>query len=63
MLTMMENIRRKLMKHIHIRHEAALKWESNIPPKINRLIQKAQQKGRYLDPLQCGEWEFEVLDD
>ncbi|KAL5755176.1 hypothetical protein ACOSP7_023396 [Xanthoceras sorbifolium] len=55
MLTMMENIRRKLMKRIHILHETALKWESNIPPKINQLIQKAQQKGRYLDPLQCGE--------
>ncbi|KAL5828075.1 hypothetical protein ACOSQ4_019872 [Xanthoceras sorbifolium] len=25
-------------------------------------MQKAQQKGRYLDPLQCGNWEFEVVD-
>ncbi|KAL5763814.1 hypothetical protein ACOSQ2_016408 [Xanthoceras sorbifolium] len=48
---MMENIRRKIMKRIHRRYEAALKWETNIPP-----------KGRYLDPLQCGEWEFEVVD-
>ncbi|KAL5749534.1 hypothetical protein ACOSP7_024137 [Xanthoceras sorbifolium] len=62
MLTMMENIRRKIMKRIHRRYEAALKWETNIPPAITRQMQKAQQKGRYLDPLQCGEWEFEVVD-
>ncbi|KAL5765757.1 hypothetical protein ACOSP7_016374 [Xanthoceras sorbifolium] len=62
MLTMMENIRRKIMKRIHRRYEAALKWATNIPPAITMQMQKAQQKGRYLDPLQCGEWEFEVVD-
>ncbi|TXG49058.1 hypothetical protein EZV62_024933 [Acer yangbiense] len=29
---------------------------------INQKLQKAQQKGRYLEPLRCGEHEFEVVD-
>ncbi|TXG53787.1 hypothetical protein EZV62_019043 [Acer yangbiense] len=62
MLTMMERVRRKFMKRIQDRYEAAILWESNIPPVINRKLQKAQQKGRYLDPLRCGEDEFEVVD-
>ncbi|KAK2648475.1 hypothetical protein Ddye_015964 [Dipteronia dyeriana] len=59
---MMETVRRKFMKRIHDRYEAAMKWESNIPPNVNKMLQKAQQKGRYFDPLQCGHWQFEVLD-
>ncbi|TXG69661.1 hypothetical protein EZV62_004596 [Acer yangbiense] len=62
MLTMMERVRRKFMKRIQDRYEAVMLWESNIPPMINRKLQKAQQKGRYLDPLRCGEDEFEVVD-
>ncbi|TXG72727.1 hypothetical protein EZV62_001306 [Acer yangbiense] len=62
MLTMIERVRRKFMKLIQDRYEAAILWESNIPPVINRKLQKAQQKGRYLDPLRCGEDEFEVVD-
>ncbi|KAK0604446.1 hypothetical protein LWI29_015777 [Acer saccharum] len=38
-------------------------WESNIPPTVNKKLQEAQKKGRYLDPLRCGEWEFEVVDE
>ncbi|KAL5738808.1 hypothetical protein ACOSP7_031569 [Xanthoceras sorbifolium] len=62
MLTMIENIIKKLMKCIYVRHETGLKWESSIPPAINRLLQKVQHKRKYLDPLRCGEWEFEVVD-
>ncbi|KAL5861693.1 hypothetical protein ACOSQ4_002989 [Xanthoceras sorbifolium] len=40
MLTMMENIRRKLMKRIHKRHEAVLKWDSAIPPTINKFYER-----------------------
>ncbi|TXG56738.1 hypothetical protein EZV62_018051 [Acer yangbiense] len=61
MLTMLETIRRKLMKRIHERFETAMHWESNIPPIVNKKLQEAQKKGRYLDPLRCGEWEFEVV--
>ncbi|TXG60945.1 hypothetical protein EZV62_012308 [Acer yangbiense] len=62
MLTMMERVRRKFMKRIQDRYEAAILWESNIPPVTNQKLQKAQQKWRYLDPLRCGEDEFEVVD-
>ncbi|KAI9177932.1 hypothetical protein LWI28_020792 [Acer negundo] len=62
LLTMIERVRRKFMKRIHDQYEAALKWESNIPYNVNKMLQKAQQKGRYLDPLQCGQWQFEVID-
>ncbi|KAK3229914.1 hypothetical protein Dsin_001795 [Dipteronia sinensis] len=34
MLTMMERVRRKLMKRIQDRYEAAMLWEWNIPPMI-----------------------------
>ncbi|KAH7565113.1 hypothetical protein JRO89_XS09G0136100 [Xanthoceras sorbifolium] len=36
MLTMMEHIRRKIMKHIYRRYDIALKWETNIPLVITR---------------------------
>ncbi|KAK3226555.1 hypothetical protein Dsin_006417 [Dipteronia sinensis] len=62
MLTMMKRVRRKFMKRIRDRYEAAMLWESNIPPVIYRKLQKAQQKERYLDPLRCGEYKFEVVD-
>ncbi|TXG57248.1 hypothetical protein EZV62_018561 [Acer yangbiense] len=42
MLTMMERVRMKFMKQIQDRYEAAMLWESNIPPVINRKLQKAQ---------------------
>ncbi|TXG51874.1 hypothetical protein EZV62_021043 [Acer yangbiense] len=61
LLTMMENVRRKFMKRMQDRYEAAMSWEGNIPPKINKLLQKTQQKGRYLDPLRCDQLEFEVV--
>jgi hypothetical protein len=63
MLTILETVRRKLMKCIHERFEVAMHWESNIPPAVNKKLQEAQKKGRYLDPLRCGEWEFEVVDE
>ncbi|KAI9156325.1 hypothetical protein LWI28_004375 [Acer negundo] len=37
--------------------------ESNIPPAVNQKLQKAQLKGRYLDPLRCGEYEFEIINN
>ncbi|KAK2654449.1 hypothetical protein Ddye_014305 [Dipteronia dyeriana] len=39
-----------------------MRWESNIPPAINRKLQIAQLKGRYMDQLRCGEYEFEIID-
>ncbi|TXG57256.1 hypothetical protein EZV62_018569 [Acer yangbiense] len=36
MLTLLERVRQKLMKRIHDRYEAAMRWESNIPPAVNR---------------------------
>ncbi|TXG51605.1 hypothetical protein EZV62_024129 [Acer yangbiense] len=38
MLTMIERVRRKFMKRIHDRYEAAMLWESNIPPAINQKL-------------------------
>ncbi|TXG52454.1 hypothetical protein EZV62_021623 [Acer yangbiense] len=62
MLTMIETVRKKFMKRILSIYEAAVSWESNVPPKINRRLQKAQKEGRYLDPLRCGEYKFEISD-
>ncbi|KAK2649057.1 hypothetical protein Ddye_016546 [Dipteronia dyeriana] len=58
MLIMMETVRRKFMKQIQDRKEAAMHWESNIPPTINQKLQKAQQKKIYLDPIHYREYEF-----
>ncbi|KAK0574656.1 hypothetical protein LWI29_026811 [Acer saccharum] len=38
MLTMLETVRRKLMKRIHERFEAAMFWESNMPPTVNKKL-------------------------
>ncbi|KAI9156739.1 hypothetical protein LWI28_011389 [Acer negundo] len=59
MLTMIEKVIWKFMKLIQDRYEATMSWESNIPPAINRKLQKPNING-YFDPLRCGEYEFEA---
>ncbi|KAL5861571.1 hypothetical protein ACOSQ4_002867 [Xanthoceras sorbifolium] len=62
LMTMMENFRKKFMKHLRKRYENALKWPTDIPPAIRRQLQRNQMDGRYFNSLRCGEWEFKVVD-
>ncbi|KAL5821470.1 hypothetical protein ACOSQ3_023352 [Xanthoceras sorbifolium] len=61
-LLMLECLRRKMMKRMHLRLERAAKWESVIPPKIRKKIADRQDEARFVTVLCASVNEFEVKD-
>ncbi|KAL5819097.1 hypothetical protein ACOSQ4_022939 [Xanthoceras sorbifolium] len=61
-LLMLECLRRKMMKRMHLRLERASKWESVIPPKIRKKIADRQDEARFVTVLCASVNEFEVKD-
>ncbi|KAL5850686.1 hypothetical protein ACOSQ4_008699 [Xanthoceras sorbifolium] len=59
---MLECLRRKMMKRMHLRLERASKWESVIPPKIRKKIADRQDEARFVTVLCASVNEFEVKD-
>ncbi|KAK1567467.1 hypothetical protein Q3G72_012562 [Acer saccharum] len=50
-LTMLESIRRKLMKKLEKRRTKAHAWKTKLPPVIHRKIKTLQEKARELPPI------------
>ncbi|KAL5770339.1 hypothetical protein ACOSP7_014493 [Xanthoceras sorbifolium] len=61
-LLMLECLKRKMMKRMHLRLERASKWESVIPPKIRKKIADRQNDARFVTVLCASVNEFEVKD-
>ncbi|KAH9686718.1 SWIM-type domain-containing protein [Citrus sinensis] len=62
-LTLMEFIRKKVMKRLYKRHSDARKWIGKLPPTVRRKLNVSRQEGRYVRVLMASEYEFEVMDE
>ncbi|KAK9177079.1 hypothetical protein WN944_029100 [Citrus x changshan-huyou] len=62
-LTLMEFIRKKVMKRLYKRHSDARKWIGKLPPTVRRKLNVSRQEGRYVRVLMASEYEFEVIDE
>ncbi|KAL5846102.1 hypothetical protein ACOSQ3_009626 [Xanthoceras sorbifolium] len=62
-LTMLESIRRKMMKRMHKRLENSCKWSSYLPPLVMKKLSQRQDEGRFRIVLCASEYEFEVKDE
>ncbi|XP_052288575.1 uncharacterized protein LOC107177123 [Citrus sinensis] len=60
---MFEEIRRKTMRLIHRRHEAALGWNNELPPVVRRKIIKGREEARSLSVIFGHNETFEILED
>ncbi|KAH9705387.1 SWIM-type domain-containing protein [Citrus sinensis] len=60
---MLDEIRRKIMRLIHTRHEAAKRWNEELPPLVRRKIVEARMESRGLSVIFGHENTFEVLED
>ena len=45
-LTLLENIRRKVMRRIHRRHEKAVGWTFNVPPTVRKRLEVNKKESR-----------------
>ncbi|XP_024047669.1 uncharacterized protein LOC102621741 isoform X2 [Citrus sinensis] len=62
-LTLVEFIRKKVMKRLHKRHSEAKKWVGKLPPTVRRKLNVSRQQGRFVRVLMASEYEFEVMDE
>ncbi|KAH9670100.1 mutator transposase mudra protein [Citrus sinensis] len=60
---MFEEIRRKIMRLIHKRHEAALGWNNELPPVVRRKIVEGRLATRSLSIIFGHNETFEVVED
>ncbi|KAH9783138.1 SWIM-type domain-containing protein [Citrus sinensis] len=60
---MFKEIRRKTMRLIHRRHEAALGWNNELPPVVRRKIIKGREEARSLSVIFGHNETFEILED
>ncbi|KAH9781138.1 SWIM-type domain-containing protein [Citrus sinensis] len=60
---MFEEIRRKTMRLIHRRHEAALGWNNELPPVVRRKVIKGREEARSLSIIFGHNETFEILED
>ena len=62
-LTLLECVRRKMMKNIQKRNQLALTWKGPVPPRVQAAIDKTGRESRNLNVIFGGEEEYEVLDE
>ncbi|KAH9681659.1 SWIM-type domain-containing protein [Citrus sinensis] len=60
---MLEEIRRKIMRLIHTRHEASKRWNEELPPLVRRKMVEARMEARGLSVIFGHENTFEVFED
>ncbi|XP_073138705.1 uncharacterized protein [Henckelia pumila] len=61
-LTLLEYIRRKVMKKIYKRFEKGNAWESEIPPMVRKKLNQARKNSRHIQGLSNGD-KYEVYDN
>ncbi|KAL5798799.1 hypothetical protein ACOSQ2_003619 [Xanthoceras sorbifolium] len=62
-LTMLESIRRKMMKRMHKRLKDARKWSSYLPPLVMKKLLQRQDEGKFVTVLCASKDEFEEKDE
>ena len=62
-LTMLENIRCKLIGKLHMRYQKALQWKSNVTLNIKKQLQVSLNWSRYCRVEYVGGHEYEVKDN
>ncbi|KAI9160652.1 hypothetical protein LWI28_010346 [Acer negundo] len=61
-LSLMESIRRKVMRRMNKRLEDAKNWSSVLPPLVNKKLTERQDEARFVDVLCASDNEYEVRD-
>ena len=62
-LTLLEALRRKMMKNIQKRNQLALTWKGVVPPSVQAAIDKAGRESRNLNIIFEDEKEYEIWDE
>ncbi|KAK1550055.1 hypothetical protein Q3G72_012922 [Acer saccharum] len=62
-LTLLENLRRKVMKRMHKMRTECTRWSTKLPPVVHRTLEKLRQEGRSMQVLSANDFEFEILDE
>lgn len=60
---MLEDIKRKITRLIHTRHEASKRWNKELPPLVRRKMVEARMEARGQYVIFGHENTFEVLED
>lgn len=62
-LSVLEFIKRKVMKRMHKRLTEARKWKTDLPPYIHRNVDAATKARRYCRVMYASDIEFEVVQE
>ena len=61
-LTLLENIRVKLMKRFHDRYEKGCMWNTSTTPKIRKKLDESKYNGRFCRVVPANEHEYNVFE-
>lgn len=63
MLTLMDYIRRKVMRRLHKRMKEVMTWKGRLPPNVQKKLDLNSEEGRTCKVLEADDYDLEIIDD